>query len=89
MVDIESHKEADEMRRMHPLWEQYELTQGENGADAPRYFYFNPYNGNKDDTGFLIGGGDTQPLNIYIGKLTLEFPETDSQERGGILADGK
>lgn len=44
MVDIEAHKETDEMRRMHPLWEQYELP-SDNGSGAPRYFYFNPYNG--------------------------------------------
>ena len=28
-------------------------------------------------------------FNPYSGELSLEFPEANSQERGGILADGK
>lgn len=28
-------------------------------------------------------------LNSFIGELSLDFPEANSQERGGILADGK
>jgi DNA repair protein RAD5 len=28
-------------------------------------------------------------FNPYNGELSLDFPEANSQERGGILADGK
>ena len=74
------------MRQMHPLWEQYQLSQGENDSEAPSYFYFNPYNGKNGHA--LVICYDTKQWDM-IGKLTLEFPEIDSHERGGILADGK
>jgi DNA repair protein RAD5 len=88
MNSKEAYEQSDgdiDMRTMHPLWEEYEFPKECVGEH--RFFYFNPYNGKAAK--FYASEKDSGKLTFLLGELSLEFPEANSQEKGGILADGK
>ncbi|KAI8065723.1 SNF2 family N-terminal domain-containing protein [Gongronella butleri] len=75
MVAKESINQEDhgvDVRSMHPLYQAYTFP-----IDS------SPANGSQQE----VDTPTTFYFNPYNGDLTLDFPETNAQERGGILAD--
>ncbi|KAG8832472.1 DNA helicase rad5 [Serendipita sp. 399] len=69
----EGENDARNSRSMHPLWQEF------------------AFPSEPTDTGVIDLCEDEQPFyfNPYSGELSLEFPQSTTNSRGGILGDGE